>query len=446
MTPIKDLTSEFATTPKDAKKLEGVFASMVALKSSVAPSPVFRNTLAERVIALSAMQVSAFYILKRQNNLFAWVFASLVLVGGSLYVASDTLFTNPITGEQKTISTPVEQKPTNTPQSSWSDDTPVPISEEDVLDDSIVPKEDIILETPQDALQDNLEEDIEQWDPEGNSSDILESNIEDTTVSPALDSDEISEIPEDISLEKESSPESERLPEQDITEEADDSVEKSDSQDEQDILPDQKIEPLLEWDQSKSTDSRQDSKEALVDIFTRYCSDQGWIYSIFDGIDIHSCTLWGNTCSLNDFKETESCSIFEEPESEQETGSGTVSDTAEESSTEQEQQVEQNTSSSPQTDEANQTPSSSSWSEQPQQQPEQQQQPQQQDPDFQGDEGTWQVSESENHSSSEKRSTPPTSSGSIQDNRGQSAEKTKQKNKQKSNNRRSNSETFETKP
>jgi hypothetical protein len=69
MTPIKDLTSEFATTPKDAKKLEGAFASMVALKSSVAPSPVFRSALAERVVALSAMQVSSFYILKRQNHL-----------------------------------------------------------------------------------------------------------------------------------------------------------------------------------------------------------------------------------------------------------------------------------------------------------------------------------------------------------------------------------------
>lgn len=317
MTPIKDLTSEFATTPKDAKKLEGAFASMVALKSSVAPSPVFRSALAERVVALSAMQVSSFYILKRQNHLLTWVFASLVVVGGSLYIMSDTLFTNPITGQQKTISAPVQQEATESLQSE-SENISTPISEEEVLDDTLAPlvEDDSDQEETQEAVSD---EQVEDREPSG-IIDEVPWDIEASPDNENQDENDIllesknQEVPEDVSLEKETPVEEDEVSNEGQESSSESSVNTSETNGD-------KESDTIESKQQEDIETPAEPKEPILDIFTRYCSEKGWIYSIFDGVDIHSCTLWGNTCSLNDFKETQSCSVFEQAESKQEEGS-----------------------------------------------------------------------------------------------------------------------------
>ena len=80
MDKIQDLASEFTTKAGDKKKLSQVFSGMVELQSQITPNPIFRNSLAERVVALSAMQASSFYILKRQNHLLTGFFASVLMV------------------------------------------------------------------------------------------------------------------------------------------------------------------------------------------------------------------------------------------------------------------------------------------------------------------------------------------------------------------------------
>jgi hypothetical protein len=78
---------------------------------------------------------------------------------------SDTLFTNPITGQQKTISAPVQQEVTESVQSE-SENISTPISEEEVLDDTLVPlvEDDSDQEETQEAVSD---EQVEDREPSG---------------------------------------------------------------------------------------------------------------------------------------------------------------------------------------------------------------------------------------------------------------------------------------